>query len=68
MVACACLFLLELSGCLCLPVAARVEWLPVVACADSDMDRDADADTNTSADTELDTDSYVVRNFRENIP
>ena len=47
---------------------AWVEWLPLVACADSDMDRDADADTNTSADTELDTDSYVVRNFRENLP
>ena len=46
---------------------ASVEWLPLVACADSDMDRDADADTNTSADTELDTDSYVVRNFRENL-
>ena len=46
---------------------AWVEWLPLVACADSDMDRDADADTNTSADTELDTDSYVVRNFRDRI-
>ena len=33
MVACRCLWLLGLSGCLCLPVAARVEWLPVLALA-----------------------------------
>ena len=30
--ACGCLWLLGLSGCLCLPVPALVEWLPVLAC------------------------------------
>ena len=32
MVPCGCLWLLGLSGCLCLPVAAWGAWLPVVAC------------------------------------
>ena len=60
MVACACLWLLGLSGCLWLPVAAWAEWLPVVASVDTDTytythkyaDPDAANDTDINSDTE----------------
>ena len=60
MVACGCLWLLGLSGCLSLPVAAWVEWLPVVASVDTDTytythkyaDPDTADDTDINSDTE----------------